>query len=162
MFDQTMKTAETYFGQMTKAFEGLSVTPGKLEVAPAVREFATRQAETAKARLADAQKASLDATAGLENASVAAAGFGAGLVRSAVEGAVANTTLAIEAAKDIAATANPQDAFRRYGDFVKAFGEANLARASDSFAQLRDAATDGAKAVQAEAEKLVSRAAKAA
>ena len=163
MFDQTMKTAaEAYFGQMKQAFEGLSATPRKLDVAPAIREFATRQAETAKARLAEAQKASLDAASGFENAAVAASGFGAGLVRSAVEGTVANTTMVIEAVKEIAATASPQDAFRRYGDFVKAFGETNLARASDGFAQLRDAATEGARVVQAEAEKLVSRAAKAA
>ncbi|MGU9981660.1 hypothetical protein ACJ4V0_16615 [Phreatobacter sp. HK31-P] len=163
MFDQTMKTAaEAYFGQVKQAFEGFSAKPGKLEVAPAIREFATRQTETAKARLAAAQKASLDAAAGLETASVAAAGFGASLVRAAVEGAVANTTMAIDAARDIAATANPQDAMRRYGDFVKAFGEANFTRARDGFAQMRDGATEGAKVLQAEASKLASVAAKAA
>ena len=108
MFDQTMKTAaDAYFGQMKKAFDGLSATPGKLDVAPAIREFATRQTETARARLAEAQKASLDAANGLETAAVAAAGFGAGLVRSAVEGAVANTTMVIDAARDIAAAASP-------------------------------------------------------
>jgi hypothetical protein len=163
MFDQTMKTAaDAYFGQMKKAFDGLSATPGKLDVAPAIREFATRQTETARARLAEAQKASLDAANGLETAAVAAAGFGAGLVRSAVEGAVANTTMVIDAARDIAAAASPQDALRLQADFLKTFGEANMARAKASLVQVRDAATEGAKAVQVETEKLVARAAKAA
>lgn len=163
MFDQTMKTAaDAYFSQMKKAFDGLSATPGKLDVAPAIREFATRQTETARARLAEAQKASLDAANGLETAAVAAAGFGAGLVRSAVEGAVANTTMVIDAARDIAAAASPQDALRLQADFLKTFGEANIARAKASLVQVRDAATEGAKAVQVETEKLVARAAKAA
>jgi hypothetical protein len=147
---------------MKKAFDGLSATPGKLDVAPAIREFATRQTETARARLAEAQKASLDAANGLETAAVAAAGFGAGLVRSAVEGAVANTTMVIDAARDIAAAASPQDALRLQGDFLKTFGEANIARAKASLVQVRDAATEGARAVQVEAAKLVARAAKAA
>jgi hypothetical protein len=163
MFDQTMKTAaDAYFGQMKKAFDGLSATLGKLDVPPAIREFATRQTETARARLAEAQKASLDAANGLETAAVAAAGFGAGLVRSAVEGAVANTTMVIDAARDIAAAASPQDALRLQADFLKTFGEANMARAKASLVQVRDAATEGAKAVQVETEKLVARAAKAA
>ena len=163
MFDQTMKSAaDAYFGQMKKTFDGLSATQGKLEVAPAIREFATRQTETAKARLAEAQKASLDAASGLETAAVAAAGFGAGLVRSAVEGAVANTTMVIDAAREISAAASPQDALRLQADFLKAFGESNIARAKASLVQVRDAATEGVKAVQVEAEKLVSRAAKAA
>jgi hypothetical protein len=163
MFDQTMKTAaDAYFGQMKKAFDGLSAMPGKLDVAPAIREFATRQTETARARLAEAQKASLDAANGLETAAVAAAGFAAGLVRSAVEGAVANTTMVIDAARDIAAAASPQDALRLQADFLKTFGEANMARAKASLVQVRDAATEGAKAVQVETEKLVARAAKAA
>lgn len=163
MFDQTMKSAaDAYFGQMKKTFDGLSATPGKLDVAPAIRELATRQTETAKARLAEAQKASLDAANGLETAAVAAAGFGAGLVRSAVEGAVANTTMVIDAAREISAAASPQDALRLQADFLKAFGEANIARAKASLVQVRDAATEGVKAVQVEAEKLVSRAAKSA
>lgn len=163
MFDQTMKTAaDAYLGQVKKAFDGLSATPGRLDVAPAIREFATRQTETAKARLAEAQKASLDAANGLETSAVAAAGFGAGLVRNAVEGAVANSIMLIDAARDIAAAASPQDALRLQADFLKAFGETNIARAKASLMQIRDAATEGARVVQVETEKLVARAAKAA
>ncbi len=163
MFDQTMKTAaDAYFGQMKKAFDGLSATPGTLAVAPAIREFTERQSETVKARLSEAQKTALDAAKGIESAMVAAAGFGAGFVRSAVEGAVANATMVVDAARDMAAAKDPQDALRRQAEFVKAFGEANLARAKESLVQVRDAATDGAKVVQAEAEKLVARASKAA
>lgn len=163
MFDQTLKTAaDAYLGQMKKAFDGLSATPATLAVPPAIREFAERQSETVKARLAEAQKTSVDAANGIEKAMVVAAGVGAGLVRSAVEAAVANTNLIVDAARDMAAAKDPQDALRRQADFAKAFGEANLARAKAGLVQLRDVATDGAKAVQAEAEKFVARAAKAA
>lgn len=163
MFDQTMKSAaEAYFGQMKKAFDGLSAMPGTPAVAPAIREFAERQAETAKARLAEARTTTLEAANGLENAMVAVGGFGAGLLRSAVEGAVANATMVVDAARDMASAKDPQEALRRQADFMKAFAEANLARAQAGFVQVRDAATDGAKAVQAETEKLVARASKAA
>lgn len=163
MFDQTLKTAtEAYFGQVKQAFDTLAGTPGKLEVAPALRDFAVRQADGAKTRLAAAQKVSLEAAAGLESAAVAAAGLGTGLVRSAVEGAVANTTMAIDAARDIAAATSPQDAIRRQAEFLKACGEDNLARARDGFARVRDAVAAGAKTMQAEAARFADLTGKAA
>jgi len=163
MFDQMLKTAaDTYLGQVKQAFDAVSGKAGKLEAAPALREFATRQADAAKARVTAAEQVSLEAATRLENAAVAAAGFGMGLVRSAVEATVANATMAIEAARDIAAAATPQDAIRRHADFLKACGEANLARARDGLAQARDVAADGAKTIQAEAARFADLAAKAA
>ncbi len=152
MFDTTMKTAaEATLAQMKQAFQGFATAPVPFHVPPAVQEFAAQGAQTAKARLADAEAAARMVTAGAETLAASLAGTGTDPVRTAVAGAVANATMTIDAVQQVLAAPTLQEALQRQGDFLKTLGEANLARAQDGFARARDAATDGVKAMQAEA-----------
>lgn len=152
MFDATMKTAaEAILTQMKQAFQGFATVPVQFHVLPAVQEFAARGAQTAKAHLADADAASRKAATGAETLSVSLAGAQADLARAAVASAVANATMAFDAVQHVLAAPTLQEALQRQGDVLKAFGEANLTRAQDGLAKARDAATDGVKAMQAEA-----------
>lgn len=152
MFDTTMKTAaEATLAQMKQAFEGFATAPGLFQVPPAVQAFAAHGAQAAKTHFADAEAAAGKATAGAETLATSLAGAGADLARTAVAGTIANATMAIDAVQHVLAAPTLQEALQRQGDFLKTFGEVNLARAQDALARARDAATDGIKVMQAEA-----------
>lgn len=153
MFDQTMKTAaEAALTQMKQAFQGFAAAPMTFHVPPAVQDLATRGADSAKASLAEAEAATRKVAAGAETLTASFAGAGADLARSAVAGAVANATMTIDAMQTVLAAPSLQEALQRQGEFIKAFGEANLARAQDALAKTRDAAAQGVRTVQAEVE----------
>lgn len=152
MFDTTMKTAaEATLAQMKQVFQGFATAPGPFQVPPAVQEFAAQGAQAAKAHFAGAEAAARQATGGAETLATSLAGAGADLARTTVAGTIANATMAIDAVQHVLAAPTLQEALQRQGDFVKTFGEANLARAQDGLARARDAATDGIKAMHAEA-----------
>ncbi len=152
MFDTTMKTAaEATLAQMKQAFQGFATAPVPFHVPPALQDFAAHGAQTAKAHLADAEAAARKVAVGAESLSASLAVAGADLARTAAAGAVANATLAIDAVQHVLAAPTLQEALQRQGDFLKTFGEVNLARAQDGLVRARDAAIDGVKAMQAEA-----------
>jgi len=158
MFDQTMKTAaEAALTQMKQAFEGFAAAPATFPVSPAVRDLAARGAESAKAGFAEAEAAARKAAAGAETLAASFAGAGADLARSAVAGAVANATMTLDAVQTVIAAPSLEEAFRRQGDFLKAFGEANRARAEEAFARARDVATEGVRTIQEEAKAFTAR-----
>lgn len=163
MFDQTAfkNAADTALGQMKQAFAAFGGTPGAMTPPPALKDFAHRAADAAKAGLAEAETASLAAAAKAEKAAVTAASTGADLMRDAFAGAVANATLMIDATRDVLAAPSLQAAVERQVAFVKTFGEENLARAEAGFSKLKGLATDGAETVRAEAEAIVTKATKA-
>ena len=153
MFDQTMKTAaEATLSQMKQAFQGLTAAPTTFPVPPAVRDLAARGAESAKAGFAEAEAAARKAAAGAETLATSFAGAGADLARSAVAGAVANATMTLDAVQTVLAAPSLQEALQRQGAFLTAFGEANLARAEETFARARDVAAEGVRTIQAEAQ----------
>lgn len=153
MFDQTMKTAaEAAMTQMKQAFQGFAAAPATFPVPPAVRDLAARGAESAKAGFAEAEAATRKAAAGAETLITSFAGAGADLARSAVAGAVANATMTMDALQTVLAAPSLQEAIQRQGEFVKAFGEANLARAEEALARARDVAAEGVRTIQAEAQ----------
>ncbi|AVO45795.1 hypothetical protein [Phreatobacter cathodiphilus] len=153
MFDQTMKTAaEAAMTQMKQAIQGFAAAPATFPVPPAMRDFAARGAESAKAGFAEAEAATRKAAAGAETLITAFAGAGADLARSAVAGAVANATMTMDAVQTVLGAPNLQDALQRQGEFMKAFGEANLARAEEALARARDVAAEGVRTIQAEAQ----------
>ena len=162
MFDQTFKTAaDTALNQMKQAFAAFGGTPGTMTPPPALKDFAVRAADAAKAGLAEAETASLAAAAKAEKAAVAAAGTGAALMRDAFAGAVANANLVIDATRDVLAAPSLQAALERQVAFAKAFADDNRARAEAGFATLRGLATEGAETLRTEAEAIVTKATKA-
>lgn len=158
MFDQTFKsTADTALDQMKQAFAAFGGTPGTITPPPALKDFAVRAADAAKAGLAEAETASLAAAAKAEKA----AGTGAALMRDAFAGAVANANLVIDATRDVLAAPSLQVAFERQLAFAKAFADDNRARAEATFTTLRGLATEGAETLRTEAEAIVTKATKA-
>ncbi len=148
--------ATTAFAPVNQILETLKGAQEKIQVPTAAREFVKRNAETAKARVADVEQNAISATATVEKALVAVVGAGATLSRGVIDATIANVNLTIGGIQSLADASCPQDAAKRYVDFVKELGQSNLVRAQDTFNTVRQAATDGAKALQAEAGKFAS------
>lgn len=151
------QTAETTaFAPVAQIMETLKSAQEKIQVPAAARDFVKRNAETAKARAADAEKGALNATATVEKALVAVVGAGASVSRGVIDATIANVNLTLGGIQSLADASCPSDAAQRYVAFVREFGQANIVRAQDAFNTVRQVATDGAKALQAEAGKLAS------
>ncbi len=60
--------------------------------------------------------------------------------------------MTIDAVQTVLAAPSLQEAVERQGEFVKAFAEANLARAEEAFVRARDVAAEGVRTIQAEAQ----------
>jgi hypothetical protein len=154
--------ADTAFAPVNQILETLKGAQEKIQVPTAARDFVKRNAETAKARVADAEKGALDATSTVEKALVAVVGAGATVSRGLIDATIANVNLTLGGIQSLADASCPQDAAKRYVDFVKEFGQANLVRTQDAFNTVRQVATDGVKAVQAEVGKYAAFGSKAA
>jgi hypothetical protein len=155
--DKTAAQAtDTVFAPVNQILETLKGAQEKIQVPTAAREFVKRNAETAKARVADAEQNAINATASVEKALVAVVGAGASLSRGVIDATIANVNLTIGGVQSMADASCPQDAAKRYVDFVKEFGQSNMVRAQDAFNTVRQVATDGAKALQAEAGKFMN------
>lgn len=150
------ETTATAFAPVNQILETLKGAQEKLQVPPAARDFVKRNAETAKARVADAEKGALNATATVEKALVAVVGAGATVSRGLIDTAIANVNLTLGAVQSIADAAGPKEAGERYVAYLRELGQSNLNRAQDAFNTVRQVATDGAKALQAEVGKLGS------
>ena len=151
------QAAETNaFAPVAKIMETLKGAQDKIQVPVAAREFVKRNAETAKERTAAAEKGALDVTATVEKALVAVVGAGASVSRGVIDATIANVNLTLGGIQSLADASCPSDAAQRYVAFVREFGQANIVRTQDAFNAVRQAATDSAKALQAEAGKLAS------
>lgn len=159
---KTAKAETTVFAPVNQILETLKSAQEKIQVPTAARDFVKRNAETAKGRVADAEQGALNATASVEKALVAVVGAGASLSRGVIDATIANVNLTIGGIQSLADASCPQDAAKRYVDFVKEFGQSNLVRAQGAFNTVRQVATDGAKAVQAEVGKFTAFGSKAA
>ena len=146
----------TAFAPVAQILETLKGAQEKLQVPTAARDFVKRNAETAKARVADAEKGALTATATVEKALVAFVGAGATVSRGLIDTAIANVNLTLGAAQSIADASSAKEAGERYVGYLRELGQSNLTRAQDAFNTVRQVATDGAKALQAEVGKLGS------
>lgn len=148
------KAESAAFAPVAQILETLKSAQEKIQVPTAARDFVKQNAETAKARVAEAEQSALNATATVEKALLAVVGAGATVSRNLIDATVANVTMTLGGIQSLADASCAQDAARRYVDFVKEIGQANIIRAQDSFNAVRQAATDTAKALQAEVGKL--------
>ncbi|WP_439574611.1 hypothetical protein [Phreatobacter sp.] len=167
MTEKTAKTKATAtesaaFAPVAQILETLKGAQEKIQVPTAARDFVKQNAESAKARVADVEQGALNATATVEKALVAVVGAGATVSRNVIDATVANVTMTLGGIQSLADASCAQDAAKRYVDFVKEIGQANIVRAQDSFNAVRQAATESAKALQAEMGKFAPFGSKAA
>ena len=142
------------FAPVAQVLETLKTAQEKIQVPPAAREFVVRNAEAAKGRVADAEQSAHKVANSVEQALVAMVGAGARITRRIIEANVANANLVIGGVQSVAQATSAQDAAKRYVDFVRTYGQANLLRAQTDYASARQAVAEGAKALEAEFGKL--------
>lgn len=140
--------AEAAFAPMTQIMDQLKAVQDKIQVPQSAREFVIRNAEAATVRVGDAEAAAKNAATSVEKALVTVVGAGATASRALVDATVANATMTLGAVKTIAGAQSLSEAGQAYVTYLRAYAEANVARAQDAVKVAQTVATDGAKFVQ--------------